>query len=206
MFLEGDKVLYFLKAIDMKDRREQGSLLEDKTQSNGLITDRLGYCKKSMWSVRQVSWWLDDYAVVEPIVQGWVALVATTMSKQSKSTKREMEDNDVGIEIAMDYMAKANDENVWISSTLVLETLEITSLNQCKTQEMETSGEEVKIEAAYDEDISIVETCLIEKVNRYESHEFKDMDKENALQVEVAMNNNMKEGDKCTDTPSPAFF
>ena len=144
--------------------------------------------------------------MVEPIVQGWVALVATTMSKQSKSTKREMEDNDVGIEIAMDYMAKANDENVWISSTLVLETLEITSLNQCKTQEMETSGEEVKIEAAYDEDISIVETCLIEKVNRYESHEFKDMDKENALQVEVAMNNNMKEGDKCTDTPSPAFF
>ena len=35
----GDKVLYFLKAVDAKDRRELGSLLEDETQPNGLITD-----------------------------------------------------------------------------------------------------------------------------------------------------------------------
>ena len=36
--------------------------------------------------------------------------------------------------------------------------------------------EEVKIEAdAYDEDISIVNTCLIEKVNRYETHEFEEV-------------------------------
>ena len=39
MFLEEDKVLYFLKAVDVKDRRELGTLLEDETQPNGLITD-----------------------------------------------------------------------------------------------------------------------------------------------------------------------
>ena len=39
MFLEGDKVLFFLNTIDMNDRWELGSLLEDETQSNGLIVD-----------------------------------------------------------------------------------------------------------------------------------------------------------------------
>ena len=55
----------------------------------------------------------------------------------------------------------------------------------------------MKIEAnVYDEDIIIVHTCLMEKVNRYEAHEFEEMDKDNGLEVEVAMDNNMNEGDK----------
>ena len=32
-----DKTLYFLKVVDMKDRRELGTLLEDDTQVNGLV-------------------------------------------------------------------------------------------------------------------------------------------------------------------------
>ena len=31
VLLEKDKTLYFLKAVDMKDRRELGTLLEDDT-------------------------------------------------------------------------------------------------------------------------------------------------------------------------------
>ena len=51
------------------------------------------------------------------------------MSKQSESTKRVMEDNDVGIEITMDDTAKKEDEHVWTSSIVVLETLAIASSN-----------------------------------------------------------------------------
>ena len=39
VLLEEDKTLYFLKAVDMKDRRELGTLLEDDTQANGLVAD-----------------------------------------------------------------------------------------------------------------------------------------------------------------------
>ena len=37
--LDGDKVLLFLKAVDMKGWRELGSLLEDETQPNGFVAD-----------------------------------------------------------------------------------------------------------------------------------------------------------------------
>ena len=37
--LDGDKVLLFFKAVDTKDRRELGSLLEDESQPNGLVTN-----------------------------------------------------------------------------------------------------------------------------------------------------------------------
>ena len=39
VLLEEDKTLYFLKAVDMKDRRELGTLLEDDTEVNGLVTN-----------------------------------------------------------------------------------------------------------------------------------------------------------------------
>ena len=64
----------------------------------------------------------------------------------------------------------------------------------------------MKIEAdAYDEEINIVDTCLIKQVNRYETHEFEEMEKDNGLEIELSMDNNMKEGDKCTDTSPPLF-
>ena len=98
--------------------------------------------------------------------------------------------------------------------TPVLETSAVALVCQRETGETEGGSgktkaqhnEEVKIEVdAYDEDISIVDTCLCEKVNRYEAHEFEEMDKDNGLEVEVAMDQNMKEGDKCIDT-SPHYF
>ena len=71
-----------------------------------------------------------------------------------------MEENDVRFEIAMDDTTKADDEHVWTSSTLVLDTLAIASSNRWKTQEMEGDKEEEKVEAdAYDEEKSIVEAC-----------------------------------------------
>ena len=146
MFLEGDKVLYFLKAIDMNDRWELGSLLEDETQSNGLIADWVAV-RRACDRFDKRRRWLDDSDMEGPIVQGWKAPIATEMSKQSESTKRAMEENDVRFEIAMDDTTKADDEHVWTSSTLVLDTLAIASSNRCKTQEMEGEDEEMKVEA-----------------------------------------------------------
>ena len=39
VLVEEDKTIYFLKAVDMKDRRELGTLLEDDTQANGLVAN-----------------------------------------------------------------------------------------------------------------------------------------------------------------------
>ena len=64
----------------------------------------------------------------------------------------------------------------------------------------------VKVEAnAIDEETSIVKACLIEMVNRYQAHEFEEMDKEYDLEVEVAMNNKMKAREKCVETTSRLF-
>ena len=64
------------------------------------------------------------------------------------------------------------------SCTLDLETWAIASGNQCRTQETEGGGEEAKVEAyACDKEASIIDAFLIEKVNGYEAHEFKEMTK-----------------------------
>ena len=47
------------------------------------------------------------------------------MSKQSELTEREMENNDVRMKKAMDDMTKVDDDRVWTSSILVLETCTI---------------------------------------------------------------------------------
>ena len=44
------------------------------------------------------------------------------MSKQSELTKRAMEDNNVRMKMAMDDTTKVDDELVWTSSRVVLET------------------------------------------------------------------------------------
>ena len=67
MFLEEDKVLYFLKAVDVKDRRELGCLLEDEAQPNGLITDWVEVrraCERFDKRCR----WLDDSDMAGSIV------------------------------------------------------------------------------------------------------------------------------------------
>ena len=46
---------------------------------------------------------------------------------------------------------------------------------------------------------------MIEKGNGYKAHEFEEIAKDNNLQVEVAMDNTMKEDGKCIETSSPLF-
>ena len=43
LLLEEDKTLYFLKAVDMNDRRELGALLDDEIQANGLVADWVAF-------------------------------------------------------------------------------------------------------------------------------------------------------------------
>jgi hypothetical protein len=52
-------VLLFLKAVDAKDRRELGSLLEDETQPNGLVAD-LATVKKACNRLDKRRQWLED--------------------------------------------------------------------------------------------------------------------------------------------------
>ena len=92
MFCEGDKVLYFLKAMDVKDRRELGSLLEDETQPNGLITDWV-VVRKACDRFNNWRRWLDDSDMAGPIVQRRKALIATEMAKQREPTERVMENS-----------------------------------------------------------------------------------------------------------------
>ena len=108
IFLQGDKVLYFLKAVDMKDRRELGSLLEDETQPNGLIMDWVEVrrvCDRFDKRCR----WLDDSDMVRSIVQRGKVSIATEMSKQWEVTERTMKNNDVRMKMAMDNTTKEDD-------------------------------------------------------------------------------------------------
>jgi hypothetical protein len=57
--LDGDKVLLFLKAVNVKDRRELGSLLEDETQPKGLVADRAAM-KKACNRLDKRQQWLED--------------------------------------------------------------------------------------------------------------------------------------------------
>ena len=92
MFLEGDKVLYFLKAIDMNDRWELGSLLEDETQPNGLITNWV-VVRKACDQFDNRRRWLDDSDMAGPVVRRRKALIATEMTKQREPTARAMENS-----------------------------------------------------------------------------------------------------------------
>jgi hypothetical protein len=66
--LDGDKVLLFLKAVDSKDRRELGSLLEDETQPNGLVADWAAV-KKACSRLDKCQQWMEEADVESP--QPW---------------------------------------------------------------------------------------------------------------------------------------
>ena len=63
VLLEEDKTLYFLKAVDMKDRRELGTLLEDDTEVNGLVTNWTAV-KVACNKLNKRRQWLDDIDLV----------------------------------------------------------------------------------------------------------------------------------------------
>ena len=68
VLLEEDKTLYFLKAVDIKDRRELGTLLEDDTQANGLVADWVAV-KQACNKIDRRHRWLDDIDLVRPSVE-----------------------------------------------------------------------------------------------------------------------------------------
>jgi hypothetical protein len=67
VLLEEDKSLYFLKAVDMKDRRELGILLEDDTQANGLVADWAAV-KRACNKIDRRRQWLDGIDLVRTSV------------------------------------------------------------------------------------------------------------------------------------------
>ena len=119
---------------------------------------------------------------------------------------------DIKSKVAMDDSMA--DDHVKTFPTPVPETSKVVPVCQRETRETEGGGgktkaqhdEEVKIEVdVYNENISIIDTCIIKKINRYEAHELEEMDNDNDLKVEVAMDNKMKEGEKCAETFPPLF-
>ena len=68
VLLEEDKPLYFLKAVDMKDRRELGTLLEDDTQANGLVADWVAV-KRACNRLDKRRQWVDDTDLAGPSVE-----------------------------------------------------------------------------------------------------------------------------------------
>jgi hypothetical protein len=93
--LDGEKVLLFLKAVDAKDRRELGSLLEDEKQPNGLVAD-WATVKRACNRLDKRRQWLDDADAESAQPQSWKKKVPTT-SEPSKPTndfdKKAMEES-----------------------------------------------------------------------------------------------------------------
>ena len=75
VLLEEDKTLYFLKAVDMKNRRELGTLLEDDTQANGLVADWI-VVKRACNRLDKRRQWVDD-----------TDLVGSTTTKKARPSK-----------------------------------------------------------------------------------------------------------------------
>ena len=77
VLLEEDKSLYFLKAVDMKDRRELGTLLEDDTQANGLVVDWVAV-KRACNRLDKRCQWVDDTNLAGPSTEKiWLMLLHT---------------------------------------------------------------------------------------------------------------------------------
>jgi hypothetical protein len=79
--LDGDKVLLFLKAVDVKDRLELGNLLEDETQTNGLVSDWT-LVKKTCNHLDKGCQWLEETDVENVQAPRRTTLVTTVPSKE----------------------------------------------------------------------------------------------------------------------------
>ena len=223
VLLEEDKSLYFLKAVDMKDRRELGTLLEDDTQANGLLANWVAV-KQVCNKIDKRRRWLEEIDLVGPSIEKSKPSKEVEMPQQriqhekktdddsrtAYATSREAEcfearvvfetsgdegscmreacmikgDKECEIDMMKGLATKINNDHDRIFSAHVPETSAVAPVCQRETGETEGGGgkikvqhdEEVKIEAdVYDEDICIVNTFLIEKVNRYETHEFEEV-------------------------------
>ena len=60
--------VYFLKVVEVKDRRELGTLLEDDTQENRLVADWVAV-KRACNRLDKHRQWVDDTNLVEPSLE-----------------------------------------------------------------------------------------------------------------------------------------
>ena len=91
--LDGDKVLLFLKAVDAKDRRELGSLLEDEAQPNGLVSE-WATVKKACNCLDKRHQWLEEIDEENAQVPRRKAPATTVPSKEMNGfDKKAMEDS-----------------------------------------------------------------------------------------------------------------
>jgi hypothetical protein len=92
--LDGDKVLLFLKAVDAKDRRELGSLLEDEKQPNGLVTD-WATVKRACNRLDKRRQWLEDADAESPQPQSSKKVLTTgePSKPNNEINKKAMEES-----------------------------------------------------------------------------------------------------------------
>jgi hypothetical protein len=92
-FLDGDKVLLFLKAVDTKDQLELGSLLEDETQPNSIVSDWTTV-KKACNRLDRRRQWLEETDVENVQAPRRKAPATTVPGKEMNGfDKKKMEDS-----------------------------------------------------------------------------------------------------------------
>ena len=98
VLLEEDKTLYFLKAVDMKDRREYqdrrelDTLLEDDTQANGLVADWVAVKRVCNWLDKRCQW-VDDTDFAGPSVEKTRQLKVVEPPKQSSPEEKKIDED-----------------------------------------------------------------------------------------------------------------
>ena len=90
--LEEDKTLYFLKAVDMKDRRELGTLLEHDTEANGLVVEWTAV-KRACNRLHKHCQRVDDTDLAGPSVGKERQLKGVEQPKQSNPDEKKIDDD-----------------------------------------------------------------------------------------------------------------
>ena len=123
VLLEEDKTLYFLKVVDMKDRRELGTLLEDDTQVNGLVADWAAV-KRVCNKIDRRHQWLEDIDLVRSNIEKTRPSKEVELPKQSNLHEKKIDDDS--------RTEKATSrEDECFGTCIVLETLDDEGAN-CK--------------------------------------------------------------------------
>jgi hypothetical protein len=120
--LEADKVLLFLKAVDVKDRHELGSPLADETQPNGLGAD-CAAVKRACNRLDKHREWLEDADAEAAQPQSWKKKVPTP-SKLNKPTN--------------DFDKKAMEESIIEELSRKFGTVSLANMNRWTQKRKET--------------------------------------------------------------------
>ena len=188
-----EKVLMFVKSIDRKERNAIGIRLEDDDGANGLTEDwtkvervcRLHDERKARFS-----------SVTTQRTRDGEKRTGSNYKLPPKEENSKREGSTIlDIEVLMEEAFENLKAQVEAEEKLQKEQ----KLKQMMSEEVKAKTNTCKEEGR------IIEDCSIEKVNGYEADEFEEMATNNELEMEVAMDNTMKEDGKCAETSSPLF-